>query len=242
LGQPGAELAATPRVGRAIGLDLVNDDHGLASQPFAAFEARVTACAAAVRETNEREGTHALYLPSLNVPADRLREAATFALEAGAGGLLVLPGLHGFDAVRALAEDDELALPIMGHPSLLGTFVTSPSSGIDHGVVFGTLMRLAGCDVSVFPNAGGRFSFSLEECLRIADRLRRDSELRPAVPAPAGGMRIERIEEMVVTYGVDVALLIGGELHRGDRRERSRAMRQAAQAAAGAAATAARGR
>jgi ribulose-bisphosphate carboxylase large chain len=233
MGQPLSELSAMAADIAANGIDLIKDDHGFASQPFAPFEDRVARCAAAVREANERAGTKAIYLPSLNVPADRIVDAARFALEQGAGGLMVLPGLHGFDAVRALAADDRISVPIMGHPSLLGSFVASPTSGIDHGLVFGTLMRLAGCDVSVFPNAGGRFSFSVEECLRIADALRRPlGALRPAAPAPAGGMRLERVGEMVQMYGPDVALLIGGELHRGDRRERTRQMRAAAEAAA----------
>lgn len=233
MGQPITELAAMAGDMAASGMDLIKDDHGLASQPFAPFEERVERCAAAVREANEHHGTRTLYLPSLNVPADRLVDAARFAREQGAGGVMVLPGLHGFDAVRALAEDDALALPIMGHPSLLGSFVASPTSGIDHGLVFGTLARIAGCDVSVFPNFGGRFSFTEAECGRITAALRAPlGSLRTAAPAPAGGMTLERIPEMVATYGLDVALLIGGELHRGDRRERTRQMRAAAEAAA----------
>jgi ribulose-bisphosphate carboxylase large chain len=232
MGQPLSELSAMAADIAGNGIDLIKDDHGFASQPFAPFRERVSRCAAAVREANERAGTSAIYLPSLNVPADQLVDAALFSLEQGARGLMVLPGLHGFDAVRALAADDRIGVPIMGHPSLLGSFVASPDSGIDHGLLFGTLMRLAGCDVSVFPNAGGRFSFSVDECLRIADALRAPlGDLRPAAPAPAGGMRLERIGDMVEMYGVDVALLIGGELHRGDRRERTRQMRAAAEAA-----------
>jgi len=41
-------------------------------------------------------------------------------------------------------------------------------------------------------------------------------------------MSVERVPEMVEFYGRDVVLLIGGELHRGSRRERARAMREAA--------------
>jgi ribulose-bisphosphate carboxylase large chain len=228
MGQPLDELARMAADLAANGLDLIKDDHGFASQPFAPFEERVERCAAAVRDANERHGTRARYLPSLNVPADRLHAAAAYARDHGAGGIMVLPGLHGYDAVRSLAEDDDLALPVMGHPSFLGSFVASPTSGMDHGLVFGTLLRLVGCDVSVFPNHGGRFSFSRGACDRISDALRRPfGSLRPSVPAPAGGMSLERIPEMVAAYGSDVALLIGGELHRGDRRERARAMRAA---------------
>lgn len=233
MGLPLTELAAIAGDVAANGMDLIKDDHGLASQPYANFHQRVELCAAAVAEANERAGTGARYLPSLNVPADQLAEAARFAADAGAGGVMVLPGLHGYDAVRVLAEDDTLGLPVMGHPSLLGSFVTSPTSGIDHGLVFGTFMRLAGVDVSVFPTFGGRFAFSRDECRRIVEASREElGDLRPTIPAPAGGMTLERIPEMVEFYGRDVALLIGGELHRGDRRERTRAMYAAALGAA----------
>ena len=228
MGLPLAALATMAGDFAANGMDLIKDDHGFASQPFAEFRERVQRCASAVADANDRHGTKARYLPSLNVPADRLGEAARFAVDAGAGGVMVLPGLHGYDAVRALAEDDDLAVPIMGHPSLLGSFVVSPASGIDHGLVLGTFMRLAGVDVSVFPNVGGRFAFSEAECARIAAALTADlGSLPRAFPAPAGGMSLERVPDMLALYGRDVVLLIGGELHRGDRRERTRALREA---------------
>lgn len=228
MGLPLEELAAMAGDFAAEGMDLIKDDHSFASQPYAPFQQRVERCAAAVADANDRAGTSARYLPSLNVPADRLVEAAHAAVGAGAGGVMVLPGLHGYDAVRALAEDDELAVPIMGHPSLLGGWVASPTAGIDHGLVFGTFMRLAGVDVSVFPNARGRFAFTEDQCRRIAGSLGADlGGLRTAFPAPAGGMTLERVPEMLDFYGRDVTLLIGGELHRGDRRARTRALREA---------------
>jgi ribulose-bisphosphate carboxylase large chain len=36
--------------------------------------------------------------------------------------------------------------------------------------------------------------------------------VRPALPVPAGGMRMERIEELLDFYGPDTMLLIGGNL------------------------------
>jgi ribulose-bisphosphate carboxylase large chain len=228
MGLPLDELARMAGDFAANGMDLIKDDHGFASQPFAPFRERVERCAAAVAAANAEHGTRARYLPSLNVPADRLADDVRFALDAGAGGFMVLPGLHGYDAVRALAADDGVGVPLMGHPSLLGSFVTSPASGVDAGLVFGTLMRFAGVDVSVFPNHGGRFTFSPDTCRGIAAALGAPlGGLRPALPAPAGGMRLERVREMVGFYGRDVVLLIGGELHRGDRRERTRRLRQA---------------
>jgi ribulose-bisphosphate carboxylase large chain len=119
--------------------------------------------------------------------------------------------------LRKIAADDSIALPIQGHPSMLGSLITSQSEGISHGIVLGTLMRLAGADISIFPNVGGRFAFSKEHCLEITKQSREKlGAHRPVLVSPAGGMTLERIPEMVEMYGKDCALLIGGALSRGN--------------------------
>jgi ribulose-bisphosphate carboxylase large chain len=226
-----AHMAAT--IAQA-GFDIVKDDHGLADQPWAPWLERVRICADAVRGANERTGGRCLYMPSLNVPADRLAERAHAAAEAGAGAVLVLPGIAGLDAVRALAADPGLGLPVMAHPSFQGSLVVNPGQGLRHGLVFGLLDRLAGVDLSVFPNYGGRFSFTPQECLDIAAECRRPrGDLAPAWPAPGGGMTLERVGELVDFYGNDVALLIGGALHRGDLGANARALVERVRSAAG---------
>ena len=78
-------------------------------------------------------------------------------------------------------------------------------------------MRLAGADMSIYPNCGGRFSFSTDECHAIADRLVAPmGAISPAFPSPGGGMTLARVPEIVEFYGPDVTLLIGGDLHRGE--------------------------
>ncbi|HEX5828916.1 MAG TPA: RuBisCO large subunit C-terminal-like domain-containing protein [Candidatus Limnocylindrales bacterium] len=218
-----AEIAATMA---RTGIDVIKDDHGLANQPFAPWEDRVRACAAAVTRANEETGRHALYMPSLNGPVSEFHERARIAKDAGAGGLLVLPGLTGMDSIRWLAADDAIGLPIMGHPAYLGANVTSPVAGIEHGVLFGTLYRLAGADLTVFPSYGGRFSFTPGECAAIADACRRPmGDFPPILPTPGGGMTLGRVREIHEFYGPDTALLVGGDLHRGDLATNIEAMR-----------------
>jgi ribulose-bisphosphate carboxylase large chain len=142
-------------------------------------------------------------------------ERARFARDHNAGGLLVAPGLVGFDAMRRLAEDDSIGLPILGHPALLGSFVTSPVQGIAHGALFGQLFRLAGADATIFPHHGGRFSFSRQECQDLVEGTRVPmGAVASIVPVPAGGMALDRIGEIRAFYGPIVMLLIGGNLHR----------------------------
>lgn len=199
------------------GFHIIKDDHGLADQPWARWTERIAVIAEHVNEAAEHAGTRALYMPSLNVPADRIVDAAYEAKAAGAGALLVLPGISGFDAMRNLAADDQLSLPIMAHPSFLGSNVVNPRQGMGHGVLFGTLMRVAGADISIFPNYGGRFSFTREQCRDIQSACHaRLGQVAPSWPSPGGGMTLDRLAEIVDFYGNDVALLIGGALHRGD--------------------------
>lgn len=216
------EMAGT--IARA-GFHIIKDDHGLADQPWARWKERTRVIAEHVSEANEQAGTNALYMPSLNVPADWIVDAAYEAQSAGAGALLVLPGISGFDAMRSLAADDNLSLPIMAHPSFLGSNVVNTNQGISHGVLFGTLMRMAGADISIFPNYGGRFSFTREQCREIEIACHNPlSHLAPSWPSPGGGMTLERLNEIVDFYGNDVALLIGGALHRGDLADNARRM------------------
>lgn len=229
MGQSVERLAIMASDFAASGIDFIKDDHGLASQPFCNFKERVQECSKSVQRANQDHGTSARYCPSLNVPADEINAAARFARDQGVGGLLVLPGLYGFDTMRSLADDNDLDLPIISHPSFLGSHSNAGDGGIDPGVLFGTFMRLAGADIVVFPNYGGRFSVLPNVCQSIIDCLRAPmGAIAKAMPAPAGGMKVERLPEMIGFYGSDVSLLIGGELHRGDRREIAERMTAAA--------------
>ncbi len=205
-----AELAYRFALG---GIDIVKDDHGLADQGFARFRDRVRLCADAVARANRETGLRAIYAPNVTAPFDEVLARARFAKEHGAGGLLVAPGLTGPDAMRRLADDDEIALPILAHPAFQGTYVLHAAHGLSHGLLFGQLARLAGADATIFPNFGGRFGFTREECLDIVRGTEMDmGQLRPIFPTPGGGMGLDRVPEMVDVYGRDVLLLIGGGL------------------------------
>jgi len=215
LGLSPADLAEQAYKFALGGIDLIKDDHGITDQPFARFEERVERCVEAVGRANQHTGYRTIYLPSLGVAHHRLVELAHFAKLAGAGGLLVMPALTGFDSMRMLADDDSLGLPVMMHPALLGGFLGSKECGISHYVLFGQITRLAGADATIYPNYGGRFSFSKEDCLEIAAGARDTlGKLLPIFPAPAGGMTMERVPEMLELYGPGIILLIGSGLHR----------------------------
>jgi ribulose-bisphosphate carboxylase large chain len=196
------------------GIDLIKDDHGLADQAFCPFDQRVAHCAAAVQRANHDTGRNALYLPNVTAPHAQIDPRARLARDAGVGGLLFCPGLAGLDAMRTLADDDDLALPIMSHPAFQGGLVSGANTGLSHRVLYGRLNRLAGADATIFPSHGGRFAYSPDQCRDIiVGATAPMGSLRAMVPVPAGGMRLDRVDELVRFYGRDCMLLIGGDLH-----------------------------
>ena len=223
-GREASEFAALARGFAEGGGDLVKDDHNLVDRDVAGFAERVRMCQDAVEEANARTGRTTLYVPHVMAPADRLDAYLDVVLEARVRGIMVAPSILGFDTVRAIAA--RTGLLVLAHPTFSGTQFAGAEHGIEKAIAHGTLLRLAGVDVSIFTNHGGRFRFTRDECLALADRLRAPlGSLAPAWPSPAGGMTLERVPELVADYGRDSVLLIGGALltHGPDVAESTRA-------------------
>jgi ribulose-bisphosphate carboxylase large chain len=216
----------------AGGIDIIKDDQGLANQQWAPFAERVARVTEAVAAANERFGTRAVYLPAIAAPGDAFVERVQQAVDLGADGALLMPGISGFDR---LAQAGEILGPdriIYAHPSFLGGFTSSSTHGIAPDVLFGLIHRLAGADAVIFPSYGGRFSFTEQQCRDIGTASTRAfAGVGPTLPSPGGGMAIDRVPELVDLYGRDVLLLIGADLHRGgDQRAASERFRAAAEA------------
>jgi ribulose-bisphosphate carboxylase large chain len=102
---------------------------------------------------------------------------------------------------------EEAGVPILAHPALAGNARIAPD------LLLGRLFRLFGADATIFPNFGGRFSYDRETCRAIARRAREPlGSVAAILPVPAGGMRTDRVGEMIEEFGNDVMLLIGGHL------------------------------
>lgn len=210
----GTPVDALARMAREFALgggDIVKDDQNLVDGDFEAFKRRVEACQRAVTEANEASGRRCLYLPHVAAPADALERYFEFVHWVGAPGVLACPMIMGLDTARALAARYDLLL--MAHPALTGSYTHGDTQGIDPGILLGTLFRLCGADISIFPNVGGRFAFRARDCASIRDRLRAPlGNLLSAWPCPAGGMGLENLAAMAADYGADAVFLIGGAL------------------------------
>ena len=187
------------------GIDVIKDDHGLANQAFSPFAERVPAVQRAITDANRENGGATIYAPTFSGGPAALREQARIAKACGVRMALVAPMLIGVPAFIELQV--ELDMPILAHPAFGGATRIAPP------LLVGKLFRLFGADATIFPNHGGRFSYSRATCLAIAAAAREPwDEMKPILPVPAGGMTVDRVPEMVAGYGRDTMLLIGGGL------------------------------
>ena len=205
-----ARLAAGYALG---GLDVIKDDHGLMDQHFHPFKDRVARLQEAIRNANAKTGRKTLYFPMVSGRFDQIEDQMAFAAAEGCAGALIAPLLIGPDTGFHLAR--KYGLAVMTHPSFTGTHFHDPEHGMTPAMLLGRLFRVFGADISVFPNAGGRFTFSDEECRDLAIAMQEPlGDVKPGFPSPAGGMSIERIDSMVASFGHDAVFLIGGALMR----------------------------
>ena len=196
-----AELAFEFALG---GLDFIKDDHGLADQAYSPFAARLRACAAAVRRAAAITGRPTRYIPSLCGHFGQIERQLAVARAEGIDTVMIAPALAGAATLQGLAA---------GHPDF--AFVTHPTmtGARVSPVLYARLFRLFGADGAIFPNFGGRFGYSAQTCAAIAGGLREPwGDLAASVPAPAGGMTLQRVPELLRFYGKDAMLLIGGAL------------------------------
>lgn len=193
------------------GVDIIKDDHSLAGQATAPFDARVARCQAAVERANRLQGGSSRYFPNLTGPVSVLERRLRATREAGCVGVLLCPWLAGPDTVRWIAETTGLA--ILAHPAWCGPLMR-PDHGLAPGLLLGRLFRLIGSDGVIYPNAGGRFPISETVCEEINRNLREPwCAIRPAFPVPGGGIDVARVPYWVRRYGADVIFLIGGSLY-----------------------------
>jgi ribulose-bisphosphate carboxylase large chain len=211
MGLPPEALADLARRFALAGLDLVKDDHGLADHAVCPFERRVEACLGAVDAVHRETGHRTLYVPNLIGTPERVREQLRFARSAGAPAVMVSPMLLGLPSLAELVRHAEL--PVLAHPAFAGVLRAAEPA------LLGTLFRWYGADGVIFPHAGGRFKYTSNTCGALARALRAPhARVRPALPVPAGGIRLERVSELIRFYGIDCMLLIGGSLYAaGDR-------------------------
>jgi ribulose-bisphosphate carboxylase large chain len=216
VGASASTLAETARIFAMNGIEIIKEDHGLNDQASAPFVDRVRACTNAIARVYSETGRTTLYFANVTGRAGETHDNALRARDLGASGVEILPGLCGFDEIRALAEDPDFDLPIMMHPANLGAYAMSRREGMSFAFLFGQMARLCGADISAFPSFGGRFQIDREECRRVGEELNRPlGTLKSAFSMAGGGQSIGRLKETLDVYGDGTVFLISGALFQG---------------------------
>jgi ribulose-bisphosphate carboxylase large chain len=217
LGRSAVELAELGAQFVRGGADLIKDDQALLDQPFCPFIERVTRCADAIADASRQRGRPCLYFPHVTGALDTMRQRAAEAKRVGATGLLVAPGLTSFDALRALADDASLALPIASHPTFLGA-ASREEAGLAPAVVYALLPRLAGADLTIYPRFDAGYSMSRDACVSVAATCRQPwYHLMPTMPAVGGRMGVDRIPNLIEALGQDMVFVLGSRIQQHER-------------------------
>lgn len=138
------------------GVDVIVDPVALADPPWCPLEDRVAAVAGCTPDDVP-------YFANLTGNAGTLMHRAATAIDMGAGGLVVEPGIQGLDAVRLLREAD-LGVPLLAHRVGFAPWLRSERFGVAPDALAG-LLRLIGADCVMCGAVGGSRAGRPEEVM-----------------------------------------------------------------------------
>lgn len=195
------------------GVDLVKDDEILFDNPLTPFEQRITAAKGVLHEVYAETGHRTLYAVNLSGRTSQLRDKARKARELGADALLFNVHAYGLDVLQELAEDEDIALPLMAHPAFSGAFTSSPFYGVAAPLALGKLTRIAGADFSLFPSPYGSVAMEKAAALALGEQLTNESLLKPMFPVPSAGIHPGLVPLLINDFGIDSIINAGGGVH-----------------------------
>lgn len=209
------------------GMHLVKDDEILPDLSICPVEKRLESCLKAGERAERETGHPTLYAVNLTGRPSRLIAKARRLRQQGAQCFLLNVLGYGYGILEELRE---LSVPIMAHPALAGALGSAPDTGIRYAVILGSLMRLGGADIVLFPSSYGTVALPESETSSIRQALTQPmGSLRPAFPAPSAGIHPGLVPRLLRDYGADVIINAGGGVHGHPQGARSgaRAFRQA---------------
>ncbi|WP_214753583.1 MULTISPECIES: 2,3-diketo-5-methylthiopentyl-1-phosphate enolase [unclassified Exiguobacterium] len=193
----------------AGGIDIVKDDEILYDNPLTPSLERARIGADVIQAHFEATGKRVLYAITLSGPVFGLRDQALRLIEAGATALLFNVYTYGLDALRELANDPDIHVPILAHPAFAGALTGS----ISHSLLLGKLPRLAGGDLTLFPSPYGSLATPRDEAFVIRDQSAEPHWSKPILPVPSAGIHPGLVADIIRDFGTDVVINAGGGIH-----------------------------
>ncbi|MEH6849155.1 MULTISPECIES: 2,3-diketo-5-methylthiopentyl-1-phosphate enolase [Bacillus] len=196
------------------GVDIVKDDEILFDNPLTPLSERIHAGKEVLQSVYETYGHKTLYAVNLSGRTYDLKEKAKQAVDAGADLLLFNVFAYGLDVLQALAEDNNISIPIMAHPAVSGTYITSKLYGVSSSLLLGKLLRYAGADFSLFPSPYGNVALQQEEALHLAKALTDENEpFKRSFPVPSAGIHPGLVPLLIRDFGEQCVINAGGGIH-----------------------------
>lgn len=210
-----AEVAADLVYQAAVGgCDVVKDDELISNPSFNPLEERITKVMEAVDRADSEKGEKTLYTINITTKFPEMFEYADKMIEMGANALMINYLTTGFEALRQLAEDPSIKVPILGHMDFGGTFFGGINTGMTSMLTFAKLPRICGADTVVIPAPYGKAEILDERYEQNLKALRFPLQhIKPTLPMPSGGITPGMVEKCIKEAGKDILIGSGGGIH-----------------------------
>jgi 2,3-diketo-5-methylthiopentyl-1-phosphate enolase len=193
------------------GMHLVKDDEILPDLSICPTEARLAACLEASQRAKRETGQTTLYAVNLTAAPSKIIAKARKLAKEGAQCFLLNVLSYGYGVLEELRE---VGIPIMAHPALAGALCGAWDTGMSYAVVLGSLMRLGGADIVLFPSSYGTVALPADDTRSIKEAL--TWSMGPVVksfPAPSAGIHPGLVPKILQDYRNDVIINAGGGVH-----------------------------
>ncbi|MBU0926500.1 MAG: ribulose 1,5-bisphosphate carboxylase [Spirochaetes bacterium] len=217
------------------GVDIIKDDELMpADEAHCPLEQRVKKFMAMQKKVLGETGHRSLYAVNITDDIDKLKDNAYRAIEYGTNCIMLNAYTAGFGAMRMLAEDPNINVPILCHIDFAGVFCNSTYTGINAPLFIGKLARLAGGDFEINGHPWGKFPVAHKLFYRSFKHFTQPWwNIKPMMYACSGGTTQLVVRNIVDAVGTDVILAAGGAVHGHPQGSEAgaRSMRQAIDAA-----------
>lgn len=216
----------------AGGIDIIKDDELIASPSFSPLEERVRQYMEAAKRADEEKGEKTLYTVNITSETRDLVDSAKRAIDAGANAIMVDAFCVGLSALRELAENPDVTVPILAHIAFMGAWSSSPYCGVSWPVLT-KLVRLAGADTCLVYAPYGKFDNLKEKYIRSVQVCTSEFyHLKPVLPFVGGGVTPGMVPVIMNDCGHQVLIGAGAAVHAHPMGPRAgaRALRQAIKA------------
>ena len=211
----------TPEVGAKLfydaavgGVDIIKDDELIGGdRVFNKLEDRVKMNMAAAAKADAVKGEKTIYTVNITDEISRLKDNALRAIAAGANGIMVDVFGIGLSALRDLAEDPRINVPILAHCCFGGAQSVAKYQGVS-SVVLTKLTRMCGADIILIEAPWGKFD-NLENkyISRVIACTGKLYDMNTSVPFMGGGVIEGLIPTILDKTGNDCLLGVGAAIH-----------------------------